>query len=114
MGNAFEGYDALGSFRTQQNGIPVDTSGVLVGAAGGDKPVSNAIELVNLLANSPQTNECVTRQMFRFTVGRPEAAFDGCMLVDAAKNMDGNSDLRQVMTAIVKSDSFVVRTVNKE
>ena len=114
IGNAFEGYDALGSFRTEQNGIAVDTSGVLVGATGGDKPVSNAIELVNLLANSPQTNECVTRQMFRFTVGRAEMPFDGCMLVDAAKNLGGNPDLRQVITAIVKSDSFVVRTVNKE
>ena len=51
MGNAFEGYDALGAFRTQENGHPVDTSGMLVGAAGGDKPVANAIELVNLLAS---------------------------------------------------------------
>jgi hypothetical protein len=114
MGNAFEGYDALGAFRTEENGFPVDTSGMLVGAAGGDKPVANGIELVTLLAASPQTHECVSRQMFRFTVGRPEAPFDGCMIADAAQAMAGSSDLRQVITKIVTSDSFVVRTVNKE
>jgi uncharacterized protein DUF1588/uncharacterized protein DUF1592/uncharacterized protein DUF1595/uncharacterized protein DUF1585/uncharacterized protein DUF1587 len=114
MGNAFESYDALGAFRTEQNGFPIDSSGVLVGAAGGDKPVANAIELVNLLASSPQTNECVTRQLFRFTVGRPEIPYDGCMLLDAAKEVGNGSDLKQVVLKIVRSDSFVVRTVNKQ
>jgi hypothetical protein len=114
MGNAFEGYDAVGGYRMEQNGFPVDTSGTLVGASGGDKPVANAIELVQLLAASPQTHECVTRQMFRFTIGRPEGPFDGCMIADAAKEMGTSSDLRQVITKIVTSDSFVVRTVNKE
>jgi hypothetical protein len=114
MGNAFEGYDALGAFRTEENGYPVDTSGVLVGAVGGDKPVANAIELVQHLAASPQAHECVTRQLFRFTVGRVEAGFDGCMITDAAKEMAATTDLRQVITRIVTSDSFVVRTVNIE
>jgi hypothetical protein len=114
MGNAFEGYDPLGVFRTEQNGTPVDTSGALVGTAGGDKPVANAIEMVNLLAASPQAHECVARQMFRFTVGRAEAPFDGCMLADAAQAMASAPDLRQLITRIVTSDSFVVRTVNKE
>jgi hypothetical protein len=115
MGDAFEEYDALGGYRTQQNGFPIDSSGVLVGATGGDKPVKNALELVNLLAGSPQTNECVVRQMFRFTVGRTESAYDGCMLAGAAQSLnDGTADLRQVMTTIVSSDSFVVRTVNQQ
>jgi hypothetical protein len=52
--------------------------------------------------------------MFRFTVGRTEAPFDGCMLADAAKEMASAPDLRQLITRIVTSESFVVRTVNKE
>src|SRR4029079_3447462 len=35
MGTAFEEYDALGTFRTTQNGFPIDSSGALVGATGG-------------------------------------------------------------------------------
>jgi len=111
MGDAFEEYDAIGAFRSEQNGFPIDSSGVLVGATGGDKPVANAIELVKLLAQSGQTDDCVTRQLFRFTVGRPEVPFDSCMLTETAQNLHG-ADLRQVLTAIIKSDSFVVRTVN--
>ena len=115
MGNAFEMFDALGGFRTEENGFPVDSSGVLVGASGGDKPVANALELVRLLADSPRTHQCVARQIFRFTVGRAEAAYDDCMLVEAAKGLgSGASDLRAVVIKIVSSDSFVVRTVNKE
>jgi len=111
MGDAFEEYDAIGAYRTEQYGFPIDSSGVLVGATGGDKPVANAIELVKLLAQSGQTDDCVTRQLFRFTVGRTEVPFDSCMLTQTAQNLQG-ADLRQVLTAIIKSDSFVVRTVN--
>lgn len=115
MGNAFEEYDALGGFRSDEHGFPIDSTGALVGATGGDKPVANAVELVKLLAASPQTNECVARQMFRFTIGRTEAPVDGCMLADAAAALGkGPADLRQVVTKIVTSDSFVVRTVSKE
>jgi hypothetical protein len=114
MGDAFEEYDALGAYRTEQNGYPIDSSGVLVGAPGGDKQVANAIELVKLLATSPQTNDCVTRHLFRFTVGRTEVPFDSCMLADTAKSLGSGADLRQVIIAIVKSDSFVIRTVNQQ
>jgi hypothetical protein len=114
MGDAFEEYDAIGAYRTMQNGFPVDSSGVLVGAPGGDQPVADAVALVNLLADSPQTYDCVTRQMFRFTVGRTEAPFDGCMLSEAAQSLGSGADLHQVIVAIVKSDSFIKRTVNEQ
>lgn len=112
MGNAFEEYDPIGAYRTEQNGFPIDSSGALVGATGGDKQVASAIDLVKLLANSPQTNDCVTRQMFRFTVGRIEVPFDSCVLTQTAQGLGPDADLQQVIRAIVKSDSFVVRTVN--
>jgi Protein of unknown function (DUF1588)/Protein of unknown function (DUF1592)/Protein of unknown function (DUF1595)/Protein of unknown function (DUF1585) len=114
MGNAFEEFDPIGAFRTQQNGFPIDSSGALVGATGGDKPVANAVELVKLLANSAQTNDCMTRQMFRFTVGRTEVPFDSCMITQTAQTLGADADLHQVIKAIVKSDSFVVRTVTNQ
>jgi hypothetical protein len=49
--------------------------------------------------------------MFRFTVGRLESSFDSCMVVQTAQSLGSSADLHQVITAIVKSDSFVVRTV---
>jgi Protein of unknown function (DUF1588)/Protein of unknown function (DUF1592)/Protein of unknown function (DUF1595)/Protein of unknown function (DUF1585) len=112
MGEAFEEYDALGTFRTTQNGFPIDSSGALVGATGGDKPVQNAIELSQILARSQDAFDCVTSQAFRFTIGRLEASYDQCGIAKASQAFStGQLDVRQLMAAIVRSDSFVARTV---
>ena len=114
MGEAFEEFDALGSFRTQQNGFPIDSSGALVGATGGDKPVANAIELAQVLAQSPDTLDCVARQTFRFTIGHLESGYDACNIADAKQAFSaGQLDIRQLLSSIVRSDSFVLRTVTQ-
>jgi hypothetical protein len=115
MGNAFEAYDVVGAYRTQQNGFPVDSSGALVASDSTETPVASAVELVNLLARSPEVQACVARQVFRFTVGRAEVAYDGCAVAQAARVLgDGSGDLRDVVSSIVSSDAFVVRQVNVE
>jgi hypothetical protein len=114
MGDAFEAYDAIGAHRTQQNGSPVDSSGALVGASGGDRPVAGAVELARLLARTPDTFDCVTRQVYRFTLGRPESDYDRCTLARASAALgQAPFDVRALLAAIVGSDSFVVRTVNR-
>ncbi|HET6148170.1 MAG TPA: DUF1588 domain-containing protein [Polyangia bacterium] len=113
MGAAFEEYDALGEFRTMQNGFPIDSSGALVGATGGDKPVRDAIELSQILSQSQDVYDCVSAQAFRFTVGRLEGEYDSCGLAKAslAFSTTGHLDVRELIAGIVRSDSFVVRTV---
>jgi hypothetical protein len=114
MGNAFEKYDPLGAYRTQQNGFPVDSSGALVGTAGGERPVADAVALAKLLAQTPETFDCVSRQVYRFTVGRAESDYDRCTLAKASQALGkAPFDVRAVIAAIAGSDSFVARTVNR-
>jgi hypothetical protein len=114
MGDAFERYDALGAYRTEQNGHPVDSAGALVGATGGDRPVADAVALVKLLAQSPDTFACVARQAYRFTLGKSESDYDRCTLAKASQALgQAPFDVRALMISIVGSDSFVVRTVNQ-
>jgi hypothetical protein len=114
MGNAFEAYDVLGAYRTEQNGFPVDTSGALVALDGTVTPVASAVELANELAKSAEVRACVARQVFRFTTGRDEAASDACALEDATRTLTtGSGSLRDVVAAIVGSESFVTRQVNR-
>jgi hypothetical protein len=111
MGDAFEEFDALGAYRTDQNGYPIDSTGALVGTSKGTQPVANAVELAQLLAQDPDALDCVTRQVFRFTMGRLEGDYDSCNVAQARQVLTGGtSDLRQVISSIVRSDSFVVRT----
>jgi len=112
MGEAFEEYDALGGFRTTQNGFPIDSTGALVGATGGDKPVSNAIDLSRVLSQSQDTFDCVASQAFQFTMGRIAAGYDGCGMAKASQAFSaGHLDVRELIAGIVRSDSFVTRTV---
>jgi hypothetical protein len=112
MGEAFEEYDALGGFRSTQNGFPIDSTGALVGATGGDKPVSNAIDLSRVLSQSQDTFDCVTSQAFQFTMGRIAADYDGCGMAKASQAFStGHLDVRELIAGIVRSDSFVTRTV---
>jgi hypothetical protein len=113
MGDAFEEFDPLGSFRSQQNGFPIDASGALVGTSAGDVPVMNALDLASVLAQTPDVVDCVTRQSFRFTVGHLETDYDACNLPKMKQTfMNNQNDVRALISAIVGSDSFVVRTVN--
>jgi hypothetical protein len=112
MGEAFEEFDALGAFRTTQNGFPIDSSGALVGSTGGDKPVRNAIELSQILSQSQDTFDCVSQQAFRFTIGRLEADYDQCGIAKATQAFStSHLDIRELIAGIVRSDSFVARTV---
>jgi hypothetical protein len=114
MGDAFEAYDAVGAYRTQQNGTAIDSSGILVGVAGGDRPVADAVELAGLLARSPETFACLSRQAYRFTLGRAESDYDACTLAKASRALgQAPFDVRALVAALAGSDSFVVRTVNR-
>jgi hypothetical protein len=112
MGDAFEMYDALGSYRTEENGFPIDSSGALVDREGNYQPVADAVELAELVARDPRVLACSSRQVLRFVLGRLETDYDRCTLERATQAADEHeTDLREVILALVGSDSFVVRSV---
>lgn len=54
--------------------LDLDTSGFVAGIA--DSAFASPRELGNLLARTPQCQECVVKQYFRYVSGRPEASAD--------------------------------------
>src|SRR5262249_17480169 len=67
IGLAFENYDAIGAYRTEDQGIPIDATGQIVGGtdvlAG---TFDGVIELSSKLGSSRQVSDCVANQWFRF------------------------------------------------
>jgi hypothetical protein len=58
-------------------------------------------------AQRPEAAACVAKQLFRFTLSRPETAADGCALqdmTDALTAADG--DLRGAVLSMVAADAF--------
>lgn len=107
IGFGFEGYDAMGAFRTTDNGIPVDASGTIeIGALAGTAYVG-AVELSELLAASDEVRGCYARQWYRYAIGRTEVVADGPTLEAIEETfVASGGDLRTMLLAIARSDAF--------
>src|SRR5262249_51160071 len=83
-GFAFENYDAIGQWRTEENGTPVDTTGSI---PVGDHMMSfkNAKDFVSQLAEAPEARRCYLTQWFRYGYARQEAPEDSCTLDELDK-----------------------------
>ncbi len=109
VGFGFEHYDALGAYRDQDGGLPVDARGELRGTDI-DGPFDGAIDLSHKLAGSAQVHHCTVTQTFRYAFGRDVLADDACTLDELrADFLDHGGDLRALLLSIVRSDAFRTR-----
>jgi hypothetical protein len=126
IGFGFEHFDAIGQYREQEM-IPVPgRRGGGGGGRGGPPPIpleinaqgeiaglpnsnfSGAKELGTILADSPVCQECVVRQMFRYSYGRLETASDEKtidVLYDQFKA--SGFKLKSLLVALVESPEFL-------
>jgi hypothetical protein len=110
MGDVFESYDAVGAYRTEENGVAIDSSGGIVGTVSSDAQFGNAIDMVKALAVSPEVHECFARQVYRFSVGRTETDADQCAIQSYTRAFTEKSfDLRELLVAVASSPAFAVR-----
>jgi hypothetical protein len=111
LGFGMENYDAIGVFRTTENGKPVDAAGQLTGTPDADGPYTGGVELAKKLASSHATAECAVIQATRWAYGRPERDADKAVAASIATLLGGGkTDLRELMVTLTKTESFFVRT----
>lgn len=112
VGLSLEGFDAAGRFRSTENGVPVVTSGELIGTDV-DGPLTGAAQLAQKLAQSRQVRACVVRQWFRYAYARDESADqDRCTvrrLEDAFAQSDGR--IPELLFALTQTDAFLYRSI---
>ncbi|MES1179521.1 MAG: DUF1592 domain-containing protein [Myxococcales bacterium] len=84
-GFALESFDAIGHYRTQEKGKPIDVTGLPQGpdaVIGGKTPKGNIIpfkngmEMLNALAASDEVSWCTSRNWSRFMLGRMDGDAD--------------------------------------
>ncbi len=105
LGFLFSHYDALGQYRTVDNNLPVKAAAKVAAVAPDiDGMYSDAIELSAKLAASRRVNECFTRQIFRFALGRTESDPEICAIAEATKAAKGN--LRELLVQLPLTHPF--------
>lgn len=111
IGFAMESFDAVGRFRTTENGKPIDTSGALVAAGDADGAFTDAAGMVALLANSKTVADCFQRQLFRFAAGRSgteeERTFSDFV---RARPSGQRGHVLELLVDYAQSESFVTRS----
>ncbi|HET9959726.1 MAG TPA: DUF1592 domain-containing protein [Polyangiaceae bacterium] len=110
VGFAFENFDALGQFRTTDNGKSIDTSGV-VALKDGLKSFNGAPELATVLASAPSVHGCYVKHMTEFALARDTTTADRG-LVDAIEGSSMNEDasIKTMLLQIIAHPSFLTRT----
>jgi Protein of unknown function (DUF1588)/Protein of unknown function (DUF1592)/Protein of unknown function (DUF1595)/Protein of unknown function (DUF1585) len=106
-----EGYDALGRWRTTENGHPIDTSVLIDFLDEEPTKAAGPVEALKTLTNSLMFKQCFVRQMFRYYMGRREEPSDDSLLrrmfVTFAK--DDTQDILGMVYLLSSSDRIVKR-----
>ena len=90
--------------------LDLDTSGWvagLVSTTGTSAPFNSPRELGKLLAGSAQCQECVVKQVFRYLMGRHEAAADAAAIEKATQEFRASGfQFQELLVALVKWTTY--------
>jgi hypothetical protein len=109
LGMGFENYDAIGQYRTVDGLGPVDASGAFTNVRPDlEGSFTGAVQMAQALAKSSEVADCVSRQWFRFALGRVESFDDACTVSSIEAGFDASSgNVPQLLEAIATSEAFV-------
>lgn len=109
VGFTFENYDGLGRWRDTENGSPIDASGGVLSSTDETVlgPVTGVAELSAKLASSPQVHRCLTKEFYRFALGRELTEADTCLVTQLGTQFfQSGGNFKQLLLAIVESPAF--------
>lgn len=110
FGFGFENYDAAGRFRSADNGLPVDATGVALGLGDSDGPYDGAVELQSMFARSDAVRDCAVEKFFVYANGRVPEAEDACQLHGLQSAFEAaGGDLDELVLQIVRRPEFFLR-----
>jgi len=75
LGFTLESFDAVGKFREQEKGKPVDVRGSYLTRTGEKRDFADVRDLANFLASSEETHTAFVEQLFHFMVKQPIRAY---------------------------------------
>jgi hypothetical protein len=108
LGLAFEHYDAVGGYRTEDGGKPVDASGEFM-VDGVSRKFADAVELVQFLAHTRSAHDCMAQQWLRYALRRREVPADHDSLAALQETFARSGNIRELLVALTRSPSFTHR-----
>ena len=106
IGFTLENFDAVGAYRTLDNGQAIDPSGVMPDGTS----FKGFSDLAQWLVNDPRFLRCATKQMLTYAVGRSFDAMDALAYVaGVAQPLTSSGTWPQLVRAVANSQAFLTR-----
>lgn len=101
-GLGLENFDAIGAFRTTENGATIDAQSTIDGQS-----FKGAGELGALIGNNPRAAECIVRQLYRQATGQLEGRPQSRAIRDLTQAFVGSQyKLQTLLVELAASDAF--------
>ncbi len=110
IGFSLEHYDALGQYREEEGGQPVNSADVYTFESGEQLAFDDAIGLSAQLASSVEVHACYIQQLLEYLLGRDLEAQDMELVAQyAQESVDQGLSIREIILRVVESKSFRYR-----
>jgi len=103
IGLSLENYDALGTYRNQENGIDIDTSATMPDGA----TFAGAKALANYMAKDPRLAPCLTKQVMTFGVDRSFEPDGRAYVMGLANQLGSKPTWPDLVRAVATSEAFL-------
>jgi hypothetical protein len=114
IGFGMENMDGLGRFRTTENGMTVNSSGMLTGTDV-DGPFEGPAQLSSMLSTSTTLASCMVSHFFNFVQARDPAPADQCVVSSwAASFGQGGGRIVDLVNAAVAHPTFTYRKDDRQ
>lgn len=109
LGFAFEHYDAIGQWRDQDNGKPVDATSSYT-LDGATVSYDGGVELSQLLAQSMTVHRCYSSSWLEYVLGRPPVREEAGSIENIAQvSARSAAGVRDLLTSITALETFRAR-----
>ncbi len=106
FGLALESYDAIGRYRTTDQGVPVDSSGEIRAGLDLDGAFAGGMQLLDKLAASAAVRDCLLRKTFEYALRRELSEADACAVESIEGRFRDSGDLVDLLARVATSDTF--------
>jgi cytochrome c553 len=110
LGFTLEHYDAVGRYRDQEKGKPIDATGVYQTLAGKVVKFSGVRDLATFLAGSEEVHEAFVEQLFHYLVKQPVRAYGPRKLAELRQSFAENGySVRKLMVQMMAESALAPR-----
>lgn len=101
LGFTLEHFDAVGRYRQEEQGKPIDATGTYLTRTGDERKFHGVRDLAQFLASSEETHLAFVEQLFHFAVKQPIRAYGPNVHAELTKKfVEHNYDIRKLLVEI--------------